>query len=586
MSSSSTRRWRALLAALAVLALFATSCGGSSSDGEEASTNTTTTDETEAAEPEAEQEEAGGNTTESSIDTTEADEREEEAEPEEEAPEEEAMEEEEPEEEAMEEVAAPSGTLRYVEFSPVTTFDPAKSQTAQAVYLYPEYDTLTRQNADFSLEPSIATSWVTPEPGTWVFTIRDGVVFHDGTELDAQGVADSINYHGTLEGNPNGATWATFLGAEAAGDEVTVTFSLPQPQFPLEMSMVMGMVISPTAIANGVDMQRAPQGSGPWVWSDEESEAGVTEVFTLFEDYWDPSAQGVERIEATAVPDNTARLNALLTGETDIMSTTRDAQIDEVVASGATTISVPNFFPYIQMHGRGPDAPDGELLQDELIRQAIAYSIDRTAYNEAMHAGKGDDLGGVYPGAFGDWHVPALDDSFGYDPEKARELLAEAGYPDGITISSPIMPAIQAPVELMVQMLGSSGITVELIQINNGELGPRNRAGEFGISWGRELLYHPAATFRKYTAEDGVWNPFGLPDMKDLDDLMIQAAESPDLATQQELYGEVSTELINRGVIIPFAHGSQNGSFREGVTGVVLGLNMQAPMPYGVRVDG
>ncbi len=491
------------------------------------------------------------------------------------------------EEAPAEESAAASGTLRYVEFSPVTTFDPAKAQTAQAAYLYPVYDTLTRQNNDFGLEPALATSWEAPSPDTWVFQLRDDVVFHDGEALDAAAVVANIEYHAGTEGNPNGATWAGFAGAEATGDyEVTVTFSVPQPQFPIEMSMVMGMVISPAAIAAETDLTRDPQGSGPWVWQDGESEAGVTEVFTLFDGYWNPADQGVERIEVTSVPDNTARLNALLTGETDIMATIRDAQIDQAVDGGNEILSVPNYFPYLGVFGRGDGAVDGELLQLELIRQAVAYSIDREAYNEAIHAGKGDSKGGIYPSAFDEWHVPSLDDTFQYDPDKAKELLTEAGFPDGITLQTPIMPAIQPHVELVTQMLGASGITLEQTQINNGELGPRMRSGEFGIGWGRELLYHPANTYPKYTAEAGVWNPFGLTDLKDLDDTLSEAAAASELATQQELYAEVSTELINRNVIIPLAHGSQNAAWTPSVTGVVMGLNMQAPMPYGVRVEG
>ena len=578
---------------LAALALFASSCGGSDDDDTASDTSVST----DAGADDTEEEEAGGNTTEASIDLSDQEEdsapAEEEAMEEEEPAEEEAMEEEEPaEEEAMEEeepaeeVAAPSGTLRYVEFSPVTTFNPAKAQTAQAAYLYPEYDTLTRQTASFDLEPAIATSWTSPDANTWVFTIAEGITFHDGEALDAQVVADNMNWHAATEGNPNAATWAGFDTATADGNEVTATFTIPQPQFPLEMSMVMGMMVSPAAIAADTDLTRAPAGSGPWIWQDGESEAGVTEVFTLFDGYRDPADQGVERIEVTAVPDNTARLNALLTGETDIMATIRDAQIDQAIDDGNEIISVPNYFPHLHIFGRDEGTVDGEVLGLPLIRQAIAYAIDREAYNEAIHAGKGDSLGGLYPGAFGQWHVPALDSSFEYDPEKSKELLAEAGYPDGLTVTMLIMPAIQPHVELVTQMLGAVGITVEQTQINNGELGPRHRAGEVGIGWGRELLYHPAATYRKWTAEEAPWNPFNLTDLKDLDDRMVEAAESNDVAIMQDFYGEVATELVERAVVVPLAHGSQNGAFRPGVTGVVLGLNMQAPMPYGVRVDG
>ena len=545
-----------LLALLLALVMLAAACGGDDDDGTEAGEGDDDTTQTTNA----------GIATTVAGDDAEA-------------------EEEESEEPA--EAAAASGTLRYVEFSPVTTFDPTRSQTAQAAYLYPAYDTLTRQNNDFGLEPALATSWEQTDPNTWVFQLRDDVVFHDGSAFDGQVAADNMNRAKATEGNPNGATWAGFTEATATGDyEVTATFAVPQPQFPIEMSMVMGMMVSPTAMAADADLTRDPQGSGPWIWQDGESEAGVTEVFTLFEGYWNPADQGVERIEVTSVPDNTARLNALLTGETDIMATIRDAQIDQAVDGGNEVLSVPNYFPYMGISGRGDASPDGDLLQQDLIRQAVAYAIDRDAYNQAIHAGKGDDKGGIYPSAFSDWHVPELDDSFTYDPERSRELLSEAGYPDGLTLQSPIMPAIQPHVELVTQMLGAVGITVEQTQINNGELGPRVRSGEWGIWWGRELLYHPAATYPKYTSPTGVWNPDGLEDLTDLDEIAAEAAAATDLATQQQLYAELSSELINRNVIVPLAHGSQNAAWTPNVTGVVMGLNMQAPMPYGVRVEG
>jgi len=318
------------------------------------------------------------------------------------------------------------------------------------------------------------------------------------------------------------------------------------------------------------------------MWSEDESEAGVTEVYNMNPDYWNPADQGVSTVQVTSVPDNTARLNAILTGEVDIAASIRDAQLDQALDEGLVISSVPNYFPYILVADRSGSID--EPLADVRVRQAMAYAIDRDAYNEAIHAGRGDSLGGIYPTAFSDWHIDELDSSFEFDQQKSRDLLAEAGYPDGITIQSPIMPAIQPHVELVTQMWAAVGINVDQIQINNGELGPRTRAAEWGVTWFRELLFHPADTLPKYAGQAAVWNPFALDDNDDLQKLLIEAAESSDLDTSKEIYAEVTAELIERGVIIPLAHGSQNALFTPGTNDVVMGLNMQAPMPYGVTV--
>ncbi|MDG2111272.1 MAG: ABC transporter substrate-binding protein, partial [Actinomycetota bacterium] len=484
-----------------------------------------------------------------------------------------------------ESIPAPEGTLRFVEFSPVTTFNPAGAQTAQSAYLYPHYDTLTRQNADLSLAPGLATSWTQPESTVWEFTLRDDVVFHDGSAFNAQVAADNLDYHASFEGNPNGGTWAAYVATTVVDDStIQVEFSVPAPQFPLEMSMVMGMMISPNAIAEDADLTRNPQGSGPWIWSDSDSQAGATEVFNLNENYWNPADQGVETVTVTAVPDNNARMNALLTDEADIMATTRDAQIQTGLDGGNTLISVPNYFPYILIQGRAGETD--EALADVRVRQAILYAVDLDAYSDAIHAGLSDAQSGIYPSAFSQFHVPELTDKYSYDPAKAKALLEEAGYGDGVTITMPIMPAINPHVELVIQMLGAVGISVNQVQINNGELGPRTAAAEWDISWFRDLLVHPARDLGKFTSATGRWNPHANPDVEPLDAKLQEALNETDTEAARALYAEVMEGLIDLGVVIPLGHGGQNGMYAPHVTGVTLGLNMQAPMPYGVRVDG
>ena len=545
-----TKPWRLLTTLLAVTAVMAAACGGGSGSDEAAgSDGATTTTEQRTISTEAESTNSGDDDADEPVNVEPA-----------------------------------SGTLRIVEFSAVTTFDPAGSITAQSTYHYPVYDTLTLQGPDYSVKPNLATAWDSPEPGVWEFTLRDDVVFHDGTPFDAQAAADNMIRYQEFEGNPNAAVWANMTSATAI-DPTTlrVEFSRPQPQFPIQMSMIMGMMVSPSAF--GTDLTRAPAGSGPWIWQEDESQAGVTEVYTLAPDYWNPSHQGVERVEITAVPDNSARLNAALTGEADIVATLRDAEVATARDSSFEVISVPNYFPYIIVTGR--DGSIEDEIADLKVRQAIMYSIDREAYAEAIQLNNGDALGGIYPSAFGEWHVPELDDSFEYDPVKAKELLAEAGYPDGITIGMPVMPAISGPMDLIVQMLGASGITVEMTQINNGELGPRLSADEpeWALGWTRALLYHPANDMQTWIGQDAYYNPLGLDDIDDLEAIFEEAVAASDLETAQALYAEIETQLIERGVIIPLSHGAQNAAFDPAkVSGVVMGLNMQGPMPYGVRV--
>jgi len=581
--------WKVLVALLVALAMLATSCGGSDGDGDtaEADTTTTTTDsdgdgDGDGADAAEELEDAPEITI--AQDEREADDEEEAMDDEEEAmDDDEAMDD---EEEAMDDeepaAPAPTGTLRFVEFSPPSSLNPAASQTAQSAYHFPHYDTLTIQDANLQVQPNLATGWTKASDNVWELTLRDDVTFHDGTPFNAEAAVANMDYHANFDGNPNAGDWAAYVGATVV-DEFTfqVEFNNPAPQFPLQMSMTMGMMINPNMM--GDDLTRAPAGSGPWIWSADESEAGVTEVYNLNPNYWDPAKQGVEIVTVTAVSDNNARMNALLSGEADIMSTTRDAQIQTGLDGGNQLVSVPNFFPYILIGGR-----DGELnpaIGDPRVRQAMALAIDREAYGDAVHAGLSDNLGGYYPPAFSDFYVEEFDQFNAFDPDRARELLAEAGYADGVTVRMPIMPAISTQVELLNQMFGAVGITVELTQINNGELGVRARSGEWEANWFRDLLVHPGKDLGKFIDPQGSFNPFKLDDNADLNEILQQALAEEDPEAARELYADVMRGMLERGVIIPLGHGGQNNMHAANVEGVVIGLNMQAAMPYGVTVN-
>ena len=576
MTSTHTRR---IVGALAALSVFAAACGGGSDSGgdqvvSEPAGTETSTDEiapeaTGAAEIVVEADEQPVSTDAESDDGDAA-----ESETSEPATTEAPA--------AEEEVSAPAGELRIAAPGPVTSFNPAAVNSAQFGYLIPVYDTLTRQNADLQVVPGLATAWTRPEPNIWEFTVRDDVVFHDGAAFNAQVAVDNIDYHATFEGNPNAGAWGTLVEARVV-DATTfqVEFAQPVPQFPLTMSLIPGMMISPNSL-DGTDLTRSPQGSGPWVHADSDSQAGVTEVFTLNENYWNPADQGVERVSITSFPDNNARLNALTTGEVEISSFVQDTQVQTGLDAGAELFGVPNFFPHILITDRG-----GELnpaLGDERVRQAIALSVDREAYSDAIHAGRSDTSGGIYPSNFSQFYWAEFDDKNSYDPDRARELLAEAGYPDGVTITMPIMPAIAPPVELIVQMLGASGITVELDQINNGELGPRVLSKEYGITWLRALLDHPAGNLPALAIRP--WDTFQVGDLAEVDELVAEAAVADDVEVARELYAQAAELMLDSGAIIPLGHSTQNAMVAANVTGVVMGLGMQDPYPHGARVEG
>ncbi len=485
---------------------------------------------------------------------------------------------------AAESPTEPEGTLRIADFGDVLTFDPVLSQATQAGYLYPVYDTLVRQDSSQELVPHLATGWSQPDSTSIRFTLRDDVVFHDGSRFDAGTVKANLERAKAEPGNPNGPTFAAMTDVIVVDPTtVEVRFSEPAPTFLIEMSMVQGMMVSSAALEADVDLTREPHGSGPWTWSEDASQEGVREVFELTPDYWAPELQGVERIEISVVPDNLARFAALQTGQVDMVYSGTGGQIDEAEAAGLDVYALDLESHWLMITDR-----DGVLappLADDRVRQAIAHAVDRVGYVAAVYEGVGSASGGLVPPAVTDWYDPALADVPTFDQELARELLADAGYPDGFEMDMPTMPVIQTNVEAIAQMLDEVGIHLNLVPLQNGQLGAEMRRGGFPMALGIAAMYHPHDTLARFASGSSALNPFRVADTSAIDDGLSRAANTePDEA--KAIYSEVVRNVIDVGIMLPVSFEPVVNFAGPHVTGIFIPLGVRSAYPYAVRVEG
>jgi peptide/nickel transport system substrate-binding protein len=478
---------------------------------------------------------------------------------------------------------APADVLRIADFSDVTTFDPALTQVTQAGYLYPVYDTLVRQSADHQLVPHLATGWEQTSPTALRFTLRDDVVFHDGSPFDASVVKANLERAKASTGNPNASTFATMSEVVVVDPTtVDVIFSAPSPPFLIEMSMVQGMMVSPAAIAGDVDLTREPHGSGPWIWDPEASQDGVRQVYRLNERYWQPELQGVDRIEISVVADNQARLAALQSGQVDVVYTAAADQVGAAEDGGFTVHALDLDAHWIQIVDRqGARVP---ALADARVREAIAHAIDRNGYVAAVYRGVGSASGGLISPALGHWYDEALADVPTFDPELSRRLLSDAGYPDGFDIELPTMPVIQANVEAVAQMLADVGIRADLVQLQNGQLGGEIRAGSVAITLGLNPQYHPYQHLALFASSFSPYNAFDLDDTAAVDAALARAASQSD-EEARATYAEIERAVIEAGIMIPVAFEPVVNLTAADVEGVFIPLGVRNAFPYGVRVD-
>ncbi len=375
-------------------------------------------------------------------------------------------------------------------------------------YFQAVFDTLLQKDAEGEIIPWLATEWeYDADNTTLTLTLRDDVTFTDGTPVDAEAVAASLEHFrdGTA---PQAATMA---GKEfTAVDDTTVEIALPAPDPSLVnlLSIAPGLIQSP-ATFDDPEAATNPVGSGPYILDAASTVTGTTYNYTANPDYWNADAIKYDNLTINVIDDPTAALNAMKAGEANGLPLVNNDTISEVEASGWTISSNElDFHGILLLDRAGTMAPE---LADVRVRQAINMAFDREALLQALQAGYGTLTEQVFPPTSVAFD-PALDDTYPYDPEAARQLLADAGYPDGFTLNMMSTPAFQTTFDLVGQQLADIGVTVKYTDPGVGNFITDMLAPKYPATWMSleqnpdwqliNFMLAPGATFNPFDSQD------------------------------------------------------------------------------------
>lgn len=359
------------------------------------------------------------------------------------------------------EEVADGGTLRYGDAVGPSRFDPHRSTIGQDIRFFaPVYDRLVHQDATGAFIPGLATDWFFNEDGTTLtFELRQGVTFHDGAPFDAEAVKANIERGQTVEGSSIVADLAAIESVDVV-DEFTVVFNLSEPNaiLPGLLSHRAGSMVSPTAFDNP-DLDLAPVGAGMYRVTEYRVDDRI--VYERFEDYWDDTVTGPDVIELRVLADDVTRVNALRSGEVDV-AIIRGTQIDEVEQAGFNVYSAPAL-TYLVLYLNRARAE----FENQLVRQAVNHAIDREAIVDVVLNGAGDTAVQPFPAGYFAHNPDFPGDYYEYDPDRARELLAEAGLENGFEfemLATALGVYVQSA-EAVQAMLAEVGITANIRQI-------------------------------------------------------------------------------------------------------------------------
>ncbi len=296
-------------------------------------------------------------------------------------------------------------------------------------------ESLLRWNADLSYSPGLATEWANPDPTTWVYQIRQGVTFHDGSTMDADDVVASLSYHL----NPEvGSYWASVYrnvkSIEKTGDyEVTVTLTQPDALWNQYMAVTPGTVESADTLAEaGADYGNPSTGvncTGPFTFGSWQPGQSIT--LTKSDTYWDPElAAKSGEVKFVFLQDPTTRINAWQTGEVDGGWGVPANGFAQLQSGGPGSLFFGTNTTVTSQIVNDLEGPLGDVR----VRQALLMAIDRAGIVAAGEKGVGEVAEALTTRSV--WvGVPEADvesyfsglAQYPYDPEKAKALAAEAG---------------------------------------------------------------------------------------------------------------------------------------------------------------
>ncbi len=410
------------------------------------------------------------------------------------------------------------------------------------------YDTLFAFDAEGKVQPWVATGVKISDDGlAYTFTLRDDVRFHDGTLL----TANDVKY--SLERILNPAVKSTrrpyFANlvdrVEVDGDR-KATFHLKHPDGAFLNKIAGYLLLVPKAYTESLptpeDFARAPIGSGPYKFAGQK--IGQSVELERFDGYWG-SKPGIKRLIFKVIPEPASRVNAILTGEADIVDYVPGADVARLKETkGLKVTSVPIGSPLaVRLYSNVPDSP----LAKKGVRLALNYALDVDAIIKGVLHGVGKPMASYISSVYPYGVDPDLK-PYGYNLEKAKKLLAEAGYPKGFKTEL-LCPSDQ-PKELCEaisaywSMAGVQAAVKVMDYTAWSRLNNTHKGGPMTIMQFSNAIYDPIHPISGAATKDGTWSDYFNPEVEKL---VAEGGSETDPAKRDELFRKIGRLLHNDG---------------------------------------
>jgi peptide/nickel transport system substrate-binding protein len=487
--------------------------------------------------------------------------------------------------------AAHAAELRIGLAADVTSMDPHFLNLQPNVNIgWHVFDALTHVDENARLIPGLAVSWRAIAPTTWEFKLRRGVRFHDGSEFTAEDAAFSI---GRTLAVPNGQfpAFTRRIVAVEIPERYTLRLKTAAPYamvpYDLDSVFIVSRKAAAAARTEDFDSGKAMIGTGPFRFV--RFARGDHVELARNDRYWG-GAPPWDKVVFRIVPADPARLAALLSGELDLIEQVPTADLERIRRDArlatARKVSWRTIFFHLDQRERAPGLTDkaGQPLarnpfRDPRVRRALSEAIDRRAIAERLMDGAALPASNlVSPPVFG--YAPDLKPD-AYDPEGAKRLLAEAGYPDGfaMTLAATSNRYVndEQIAQGVAQMLSRVGIRVRVEAYPVNVYLPKGAKGEFAfamLGWGSfsaDLALRSLLATADAKKGFGAFNWSGYSNAR-LDELLERAFATVDEKRREALAQQAMRLAMRDRAVIPLHH-------------QVTTWAMRKPLAYAPRTD-
>lgn len=340
------------------------------------------------------------------------------------------------------------------------SLDPHKAEAAATrEILFNVFEGLYKPDSNGGLIPAVAENYVqSPDGLVYTFTLRENVKFHNGNTVTAEDVISSIESCAGTNGNePLVPAFSNIDSIEKIDDKtVEITLKERDPDF---MSYIASVKAAITP-AGQTDSDTNPIGTGPYKYVSRSVQENI--IMEKFDEYWGDKAY-IEDVTFKVCADPDSLVMNLNGGSVDMMAHLPVSQAQQLSSDFTVLEGTMNLVQAMYLNN------DFEPFKDQRVRQALCYAVDKSEILDITSDGKGVELGSSMFPNFKKYYIPELNDTYGFDPDRAKELLEDAGYSEGtlsftITVPSNYPQHVDAA-QVIADQLNEVGVKANIKQV-------------------------------------------------------------------------------------------------------------------------